>query len=321
MPGDAPRTRRVPRSSRAVGLARRPVRSESSEDRAGIDLGRPIGGDAATPGMDSLDRAGYAICSLGWPSRIGKRMAATTDHDACPQPHNPQTRVWRYMDFAKYVSILDSSCLYFARADRLGDPFEGSYPRGSIDLRPALYKLAPDADESRELEAASRLLRWFPQWVYLSCWHMSEHESAAMWQLYAKSNDAVAVASSYERLASCLPASVSIGAVTYIDYDFELFRMDHVLSPFMHKRKSYQHEREVRALVFDPPKEKGRLLDERENTQLGLPVAIKPSELIEDVYVAPTAPDWFRDLVRQVSRKYGQTFEIHRSSLDAAPIY
>ncbi|MFN8224152.1 MAG: hypothetical protein U0R50_13000 [Gaiellales bacterium] len=38
------------------------------------------------------------------------------------------TVVWRYIDLAKLISLLDHRALYFARADTLGDPHEGALP-------------------------------------------------------------------------------------------------------------------------------------------------------------------------------------------------
>ncbi len=34
-------------------------------------------------------------------------MPANTDHSVFKQPSNPDIKLWRYMDFAKYVSLLD----------------------------------------------------------------------------------------------------------------------------------------------------------------------------------------------------------------------
>src|SRR5687768_14667395 len=38
----------------------------------------------------------------------------------------PGTKLWRYMDLAKFLHLLEDRTLFFARADRLGDPFEGA---------------------------------------------------------------------------------------------------------------------------------------------------------------------------------------------------
>lgn len=39
------------------------------------------------------------------------------------------------MDFTKFVSLLAKRALYFARADKLGDPFEGSFSQANIATR------------------------------------------------------------------------------------------------------------------------------------------------------------------------------------------
>jgi hypothetical protein len=46
--------------------------------------------------------------------------------------------VWRFMDFSKFVDLLDSSCLFFPRVTTLRklDPYEGSFiPFGSHDKK------------------------------------------------------------------------------------------------------------------------------------------------------------------------------------------
>lgn len=43
-------------------------------------------------------------------------------------PRDPEAVIWRYIDFAKLVSLLESQSLHLARADVLDDPFEGSIP-------------------------------------------------------------------------------------------------------------------------------------------------------------------------------------------------
>ena len=52
-------------------------------------------------------------------------------HPAFEQPSDENVSLWRYMDFTKFISLLETSCLYFCRADRLrlDDPFEGSFPK------------------------------------------------------------------------------------------------------------------------------------------------------------------------------------------------
>ena len=41
--------------------------------------------------------------------------------------------LWRYMDFTKFVSLLEKQALFFSKPDRLGDPFEGSLPKKNLE--------------------------------------------------------------------------------------------------------------------------------------------------------------------------------------------
>jgi hypothetical protein len=54
---------------------------------------------------------------------------AADEHESFPQPPDTRIRVWRYMDLAKFLWCLQHEALFFARLDRLGDPFEGYYTR------------------------------------------------------------------------------------------------------------------------------------------------------------------------------------------------
>ncbi len=47
-------------------------------------------------------------------------------------PANESERIWRYMDFTKFVSMLHSESLFFCRADKLSDPFEGGPVRNFV---------------------------------------------------------------------------------------------------------------------------------------------------------------------------------------------
>jgi len=42
------------------------------------------------------------------------------------QPSDLDVPIWRYMTIAKLLSLLDNRALFFARLDKLNDPFEGS---------------------------------------------------------------------------------------------------------------------------------------------------------------------------------------------------
>jgi hypothetical protein len=57
------------------------------------------------------------------------------EHQVFEKPTDENTRIWRYLDFTKFVSLLDRQALFFTRVDKLGDAFEGSSSKADILLR------------------------------------------------------------------------------------------------------------------------------------------------------------------------------------------
>jgi hypothetical protein len=242
---------------------------------------------------------------------------------------NDNDRVWRYMDFPKFVSLLDTKTLFFARADGFDDPFEGSYPQKNVssyrDYHDSLA-LPPDIrDKLVNLmnDNMSNFLRNLRRWTALNCWHLNDHESAAMWRLYLKSNDGIAIKTKYVSLRDSFKNTgepIRIGKVHYIDYDHDIIGGTSLFSPFLHKRNSFAHEREVRALVSKLPISEGLDLSHETITR-GVIVEVDLDLLIEIIHVAPQAPDWVRNVVESVVRRFGYKFEVKRSDMDRDPVY
>jgi len=42
------------------------------------------------------------------------------------------SRLWRYLDFTKFVALLEDSALWFSRTDCLSDPFDSELPNSVI---------------------------------------------------------------------------------------------------------------------------------------------------------------------------------------------
>ncbi len=249
----------------------------------------------------------------------------SAQHPVFKQPADPGAPIWRYMDFTKFVSMLESKSLYFARSDKLGDPFEGSYSRGNQLLRPLVYKeiydkVKPEMIESID-QSKAQMAKWQLKWTFINCWHMNPGESAAMWKLYAKTNEAIAVRSSFFRLANVLDDQTYVGTVEYIDFDRDWMPEGNTFYPFVHKRKSFAHENEVRALFTQLPTTDRGFDMSAEAPDTGLEKPIDVAQLVEQVYVAPTAPAWFMALVQQVCKTYGLEKPVLQSSLDAEPFY
>jgi hypothetical protein len=147
-------------------------------------------------------------------------------------------KLWRYMDLSKFLSMLQSEALWFSRADCLGDPLEGSVPRPRFTAE----QFRRDAGDQQ----LSDLRREMLTKIYVSCWRANEGESAAMWNLYAKSDESICIQTTFGKLSAALPETFLGGMVKYIDFETEDLPSLNVLQTFMHKRRSFAHEREFR---------------------------------------------------------------------------
>lgn len=228
--------------------------------------------------------------------------------------------LWRYYDLPKFVSLLAEQALYLARADTLGDIFEGTYP------------IANASQRNHDAKEAARLLACRQRATkehFVNCWYQNELESVAMWELYASRAAGIAIRTTYGRLYDAIDEnalteyeSLFFTRVRYLDYDhqsFETHRAQYdLLTAFFHKFRSFEHEREVRVVLPGP------LLGETnlKTNSFGVYLPVDLHLLIETVYVAPAAPPWFQDVVQAVMTKWGMTsIPVVRSDLSRDPMY
>ena len=244
------------------------------------------------------------------------------EHYVFIPPEEDDAKIWRYMDFTKFVSILDRRALFFVRSDKLSVGHEGSYSYCDVKARCDEYK--GDAAEAY-LKRLPKVARDLREAIFINCWHLSTYESEAMWNLYAKNEESIAIQSTYKKLKECFDSSsetIFIGKVSYIDYDTERMPKGNLLYPFVHKRKNYEHEKELRAVIMKLPSEKGRVISPNQVISgSGLYVNIDIDKLIECVYVSPKASDWFYDLIKSIIIKSDYGFDVLKSDLCRSPRY
>ena len=57
------------------------------------------------------------------------------EHRGFTRPVDQNTKISKYLDFTKFISMLETDSLYFARADKLTDPHEGAFTRPGRPMR------------------------------------------------------------------------------------------------------------------------------------------------------------------------------------------
>ena len=225
-------------------------------------------------------------------------------------PPPDDTVLWRYMDFTKFVSLLETRALFFCRADQLSDPFEGSISPVTPPAAPPDLKVGPIAVHRIDLRQVVQMAR-------VNCWHAGDFESAAMWRLYAREREGVAIKTIFSRLKNSFTGDQAVCAsrVEYRDYRTDTIPFGNALLPLIHKRISFQHEQEVRAIFLRSPAE------DRTDEANGCYVTVDVAQLIDEIVVAPFAQDWFVELVRSLAERHGLGNRVRTSTLSDAPTF
>ena len=272
-------------------------------------------------------------------------------HPAFVPPEKDEYKVWRYMDFTKFVSMLARRSLYFASLKKMSeeDPFEGLLPDTYFQCRS--WKTVEDIPEHERwrltlhprpgqtpLEMVKTSMEEFAQTVfifrkvlYVNCWHMNNFDSAAMWSIYAGRGSGIAITSSYESLQASLQTGQKFfgGKIIYSDYSTDIIDVQsHLLGTVMRKRRSFDFEREFRIVFWDGSSlrdsSKTNEMLERINKAVmpdGLEFQCDLATLIDEIYVSPKSAEWYRELVQSVAKTYGVDKEVRRSPMDMEPVH
>ncbi|MDE0468959.1 MAG: DUF2971 domain-containing protein [Candidatus Poribacteria bacterium] len=255
-------------------------------------------------------------------------------------PPNDKDILWRYTNFEVFVNLLDTQALYFTRADKFEDPYEGFIPQSIIDAYKQSLKRVTPAEFVKAIMKRHEASR---KYVMCNCWHRNVVESMAMWEKYHMRNSGVAIKTTMEKMKNSLLSeySIYIGKIEYIhgntdddQYMQNFLQNDIPLAkkltyfPYFQKRKEYEHEQEVRLIVDIDPFVRDALNNQTvENVdsflETGLPdicdigmlFNIDVSTLIDEVIVSPYAKDWITETLRSVVQKFGFNFQVSPSTL------
>jgi hypothetical protein len=222
-------------------------------------------------------------------------------------------KIWRYVDFAKFVDMLATRSLYFACTSQMSDPYEGWMPRSHIaalaSMHEAYLKQLKDACDAALvfkpgldpaafdgiLEDARRkfhlptLLREVNLKFGLSCWHINDDESEAMWRLYSSVGSGIAIESTDGKLKASLPTEgIVVDRVRYMNFERDEIEKGHPHYGLFIKRTAFEHEKELRATLLLPTPGEGAA------------VPCDLESLIVNIHIAPEAPPFYASAVQYV---------------------
>jgi hypothetical protein len=229
-------------------------------------------------------------------------------------------KIWRYMDFPKFVWLLNSNALWFSRADTFEDKWEA--------LSTAL-PLPRSKEQNAALAAYALHVRQHKKWrsrlrnqLFITCWSAGA-ESIPMWKIYGSYDQGIAIQSTTQRFANALriPSELPSFRSGRVDYYSERpeplfnyavraeFSWDATFKIALQKRACFQFENEWRTIIWAADKIKA--------TGIAIPIIVP--ELIERIYVSPVATDPFVESVQALLHRYDIKIAVEKSTLADAP--
>jgi hypothetical protein len=247
-----------------------------------------------------------------------------------PPQVEPESRVWRYIGVTQLLSILENDSLWFANISSFEDPYEGTVPEGKIEDEIQIISRELNISEEtankihnmftarpemwgydiKSMDTMTAEIFEIPVTYYVNCWHLNSHESAAFWEQYIGTSHGVAISTTVQKLKSSIQTEddVVFGAVDYINFKKESIPQG-LLPMIYHKRKSFEHESEFRVCIEGNEDSNGNYVD------------INVGELIDELYLSPFSPGWYKDLIYKILKTYDVRCDLKTSDLYSDSVY
>ena len=157
----------------------------------------------------------------------------------------PNTRIWRYMSFARFVSMLQRKRLWLSNIELLDDKWEGML--GGSQLNAILNNRPSSLTAEDALKQIKKIVTNQRKLTFVNCWTASEHKSHALWRIFCPSSEGVVIQTTLARLRKSV--GVPVLEVTYGEYDSSDVTTD-VSKLVTQKRPMFAYEQEVRVVLM-----------------------------------------------------------------------
>jgi hypothetical protein len=262
------------------------------------------------------------------------------EHPAIIKPDSTDV-IYRYLDFEKFEKLLSDNALFFCRSDRFSDPFEASTLKREVEYRVVRNKKAAnfygrtisDEDAQKSSNDMAALHKKLRKSFIVNCWHINNKgESDAMWRLYLKTNEGVAIQSTVGSLIDSLTIStedIYISNVRYLDYINDIYYHSteypctsyNLISPIVHKRNAFSHESELRLFYQIREAEDDETYWDKSSNPMGRNIKCNIVKLVQRLILPPTSDNGLVVKIEALLSKYNLTFNIEKSKLTEEPFY
>ena len=234
------------------------------------------------------------------------------------------TKVWRYLDFSRFVSLIENKAIHFSHVSAFEDMYDGIFncldkdDHYDIKTNGEIVRIEAPFPGSRKAEnsdSVKEFITLYHQVILratgVSCWRIDDQESHGMWRIFVKTDEGLAIESSLEKLTGSVSVEehrFMLGKVKYIDYAKQKIPIKHLMNAFFYKNRYFEHEKELRLICYridGVTSGPVAMPNYRPLPPGGLDLPVDVSKLINAIYVSPYAPKWFGDLVERMLQRYG----------------
>ena len=203
-----------------------------------------------------------------------------------------ETVLWQYMSLTKFLFLIKNGKLHLHRIDDLMDKEEGVLSildKKSLPFYEDTKEWKDYLDDDRKR-------------TFVSCWIKSPIEQSLMWYAYGKDGVAIRTTAGAIRRAMEIDEKHQINMieVRYIDKEKQAAHTPEARINWYHfyttKRKFFEMEKEVRLIFHD---------DDRKYKEKGIDVDVLIDELIEEIKVSSSLPDYVYKLLCQEVKNVG----------------
>jgi hypothetical protein len=223
---------------------------------------------------------------------------------------NLKTSVYRIFKFEDILELLNYSKITLVKANLWEDPYEN-------------FILKCNATHKGEKVSIEKI----QEQMFGQCWSLLP-ESDAMWRIYSPDMKGVKIKSNIEKIFNIIfddtkESSLATSYLGKVQYKSKAELIEYlsipentnliaetksVINSHLHKRKEFEHEKEIRLIYFVDSKS-------QDNNQKIKKFEIDPNDLIEEICFDPRISERYYELYKNTFKNLGYKGKIIKSDL------
>ncbi|WP_314724912.1 DUF2971 domain-containing protein [Enterocloster bolteae] len=257
------------------------------------------------------------------------------------------TKLYRFISLEDFLSLLFLKKDSFKKPYEWEDTYEGALFKliKNDKVNGALIQKLEEKSSKKfeQVVTAYERIILSAKLCYAKCWSLCE-ESDAMWRIYSYDKKAIRISTTIKHIKQILEESrtkysTKICKVSYkMTADnvesiiLPISNCDSSIAPYFYKRDAFEHEQEVRIVIFSQNEwiKKLRAMDNiicEQNNYEGklnkirndwlkfdkgenrLSIDIEPKRYIQSVLVHPQSVGWYSELIKKICEEYEISYE------------